>query len=474
MTAKKELLRLLLVWVATHFLLVTVVFHPEMHWDNPTWDVRLYYYYANLMLDGKAPYKDFSPEYPPLALPFFVLPRLFSHDFNSYLQIYNLEVLAVEVATLVVILGIIYRCSLDDERRPHPLYAYILLVSSSGQIFLNRYDALPAFLVTLSIYLYVRGDAKSAWAILACSVMTKVYPIILAPLFILTYFRGGKWRVKECLSGVVTFAGSLTLISLPFLLIAGENVLLPFVYHVERGIQLESTYASLLLWLHQMLGLPVSIVFPFRSYEVLSPSSLALSQLALPIMLISQLGLYLLFFGSLRKGKEDGCQQKSDDAPRLIRFSLLSTLSFLLSYKVFSPQFLAWLFPLVALMKGSRRAEKNITAIFIVACGLTQIIFPLAYDQLVDLSGLVILVLLLRNLLLVACLLLVMNWKSGDGLLSRLHPLVFTFAGAVLLFAGLISITLLGWSSIYYLDIPVCHPGILFTIGLNLVLCSFL
>jgi len=474
MTAKKEGLKLLLVWMATHFLLVAIIFFPEIHWSNPSGDVWLYFHYANLLISGKVPYRDFSPEYPPLALPFFVLPRLFARDFNAYFQIYNLEVLAVEAATLAIILGIVYRCYPDSKRRLHPLYAYILLVSSGGQIFLNRYDALPAFLVTLAIYLYARGHAKSAWVTLACSVMTKVYPIILAPLFILTYLRGGKWRVKECLLGVVTFAGSLTLISLPFLLIAGEQTLLPFLYHVERGIQLESTYASLLLSLHQTSGLPVRIVFPFRSYEVLSPLSSTLSWMALPIMLISQLGLYLLFFGSLRRGKEDGSQQKSDDAPCLIRFSLLSTLAFLLSYKVFSPQFLTWLFPFVSLMKGSQRAEKNITAIFIVACGLTQIIFPLAYDQLVDLSGLVILVLLLRNLLLGACFLLILNWRSRDGLLSKLNPLIFTVAGAVLLFAGLINISLFGWSSIYYLYIPICHPGILLTMGLNLVLCTFL
>ncbi len=472
MITGREWLKLVAIWTATHFLLVAVIFFPEIHWDNPYGDVQLYFHYADLLIAGRLPYRDFSVEYPPLALLFFTLPRLFSQEFNAYLRIYNLEVLAVEAATLTVILKVASRCSLHRERRLYPLFAYLMLVSSSGQIFLHRYDALPAFLTILAIHQYLKGHEKSAWTVLACGVMTKVYPVLLAPLFLLTSFSGKSHKFKDALSGSLIFLGVPALILSPFLILAGGKSLQPFLYNLERGIQLESTYASLLLFTHSALGLPVRIVFPFRAYEVLSPLSSTLSSLAMPIMLMLQFGLYLLYFGYLHRSNRDNIQGDHEHASLLVRFCLLSTLAFLLSYKVFSPQFLAWLFPLVALHKRqSERAEKNITATFIVACGLTQIIFPLAYDHLVAMSSLVVSILFARNLLLIACFFLIQSWKNGDKFLSKISPLFFAVAGLVLLFAGLIATILSGWNPIYLTDIPVCHPGIMLTIGLNLVLC---
>lgn len=471
MTVIRNSLTLLAVWLLTHFLLVAAIFFPEVHWRNPIWDVRLYYHYANLVFDGWIPYKDFSLEYPPLALPFFLLPRLFSQDFNTYLKVYNLEVLAIEFGTLVVIAKMSSRDPINDERQVYPLYAYLLLMSSSGQIFLNRYDAVPAFLVALWIYLYVRGQKEAAWFILACSVMTKIYPVILAPLFLLTYFRRGDWRVKESLVGVLLFLSSVVLISAPFLLLGGEQLLEAFLYHWERGIQLESTYASLLLLLHLTSGLPV-VVRPFRAVEVFSPISSLLSWLALPITLISELGIYLAF-ARCRDRSKDGHPRQEDDASRLIRFSLLSTLAFLLSYKVFSPQFLVWLFPLAALLEGpSENAEKNMTAFLIVVAGLTQTIYPLAYKQLAAISPLVTFVLLVRNLLLIACFFLILNWERGPGPLSKLNARFFMIGGMILLLTGFTAFLLCGWRPVSFSNIPISHPGILLTIGLNLVLCS--
>ena len=46
--------------------------------------VGLYYNYASAIMDGSFPYRDFTVEYPPFALFFFILPRLFSSSFMFY------------------------------------------------------------------------------------------------------------------------------------------------------------------------------------------------------------------------------------------------------------------------------------------------------------------------------------------------------------------------------------------------------
>src|SRR4051812_34943121 len=55
-------------------------------------DVRLYYDIASKVLSGLVPYRDFRLEYPVLALPFFLLPRLFTADVATFQSYYQLEV----------------------------------------------------------------------------------------------------------------------------------------------------------------------------------------------------------------------------------------------------------------------------------------------------------------------------------------------------------------------------------------------
>jgi len=68
--------------------------------------------------------------------------------------------------------------------------------------------------------------------------------------------------------------------------------------------------------------------------------------------------------------------------------------------KVVSPQFLLWLVPLAAVVRG--RCGLTVCGLLAVACVLTQLVYPWKYEELVDDDTGVVALLVVRNALLIA------------------------------------------------------------------------
>jgi hypothetical protein len=86
---------------------------------------------------------------------------------------------------------------------------------------------------------------------------------------------------------------------------------------------------------------------------------------------------------------------------RFLRYSAAAVCAFVAFGKVLSPQYLIWLIPLVAVVRGARGAAA--LALLTAACVLTQVWFPIryfAYAERFHLAGVV----LVRDLVLVALL----------------------------------------------------------------------
>ena len=54
--------------------------HTGWYDDGEIIDIPVYATYGTAIEDGAVPYRDFQPEYPPGALPVFVVPALLSDD----------------------------------------------------------------------------------------------------------------------------------------------------------------------------------------------------------------------------------------------------------------------------------------------------------------------------------------------------------------------------------------------------------
>jgi hypothetical protein len=98
----------------------------------------------------------------------------------------------------------------------------------------------------------------------------------------------------------------------------------------------------------------------------------------------------------------------STSKEELVRWSAAALVAFVALGKVLSPQFLIWLAPVVPLVAGLRGLRAS--ALLAAALVLTQLWFPSRYWELArDLAGLPSMLVLLRDLVLVALLIVLVR-----------------------------------------------------------------
>ena len=105
-------------------------------------------------------------------------------------------------------------------------------------------------------------------------------------------------------------------------------------------------------------------------------------------------------------------------AALIFRFTSLGVIIFLLTSKIFSPQFLIWLLPLLPLVNGRQRYT---TRLFLVIGGLTQYVFPYHHIQFELGEPYLIAMMAGRNLLLAAMGILILL-PTSHGLVEPPPP----------------------------------------------------
>ncbi len=358
----------------------------------------VYFEYSNMAIYGQMPYRDFAVEYPPLALLFLTLPRLISSSFTMYTYVFAAQILLFDLLGLFLISSLSRRLGL---KLVPTLTIYTLAVLAIGPLLITRYDLIPAIMVLLSIYAFSRSSYKLSWAILAIGMMTKIYPAVIAPIFLLYHFRHHQYQ--HIITGVGTFAVTTAIIMLPCLLLSADGFWQSFSYHAQRSLQSESTYASFLLVGHTLGINTVGLEFGFGSNNIASPLADTLAKFSPLVMLLSLALVYWFFYKSYDKTaatKGLSAPIGQPDTANIINYSLLAILAFIITSKVLSPQFIIWLFPLVPLVAGRWRQASWL--MFLAIGFMTYHVFPQHYEEFLQLEPKVIDILLWRNILLIA------------------------------------------------------------------------
>ena len=360
---------------------------------------------ATQMLDGQVPYSDFFSEYPPLALLSFLIPALLFPTQPAYGFFFAVEIFLLDLVVLFVMEKLASRFKM---RIWYVFGFYTLCLLAIGPIVTGRYDLLPAMLMPVALYAFVSGRNKTAWAVLALGVMAKIYPVIIAPFFALYLLRHRQYR--QLTQGVTIFLGVLLALSLPWIVLNAEGFWQFISYHAERGLHAESSYASVLL-VGQVMGLTqVEGALTYGSWNLSSPMADSLSQASSYVTVGLLLIIYALYTRLLWKKPDDAIAKTAmfgaGAVELMLRYSLLAILIMLLGSKLFSPQFLIWLVPLLPLVMGRWRYAP--LALFLVAGGITQYIYPHHYIEF-ELGTLYLIIMLaIRNFLLVAMAILLL------------------------------------------------------------------
>jgi uncharacterized membrane protein len=298
-------------------------------------DLHIYQGYAEHFLHGALPYRDVFVEYPPGAFAVFMPPTLFGAQ--HYNAAFKTLMALCGVATIVLVALVLAELGVTRRRLLVLVGLLALAPAALGPISLNTYDAWPALLTVLALLLFLRGRDLLGAGVLGLAVSAKVYPLVLLPLAgIWVWRRAGPRRVAWALAA---FVAVLLGVVVPFAAYDLHGVVSSFRSQAERGLQVESLGASLLL-VADRLGLYDAHVVRTtgvagRNLAGSLPDAVAVVTLVLEAAAV--LGVWFLY-ARARDGKA-----------RLPVAFAAAVAGFLAFTKVFSPQYLVWLVPLVVL-----------------------------------------------------------------------------------------------------------------------------
>lgn len=349
----------------------------------------LYFEYASKVFAGHVPYRDFAVEYPPLAVAFFALPRLFGQSFANYYAAWQVQIVICDLIALATLAAVARRAG-EDQRLV--LGAYTLLLLAVGPIVAQQFDLFPAALTLIAVWSFQRGRPTGGWIALTLGALAKLYPLLLIPAFAIPAVR--RRDVPALRRMVITCAVTAVVALSPLLVIAPSSLMVFFKYHAQRGIQVESIYASILLALDKLSLAHVGLAFGYGAWNVTGTMPDILTPIS-TVVLIAAVGVCYVWIWRLRAGEFE-----TTDAHAAGAACALIVTAALVSSKVLSPQYMIWLAPLLPLIGKGRRF---IWPLFVLIGAATYYIFPANYNRLIfgD-DGLVITVLLLRNLALIA------------------------------------------------------------------------
>lgn len=291
-------------------------------------------------------------EYPLPALIPFSLPLLFPG--NWYLIAFAISMSLVAV--------VIYGLLRIFRSRWAAVVCALYLVVGGWATADGRFDLVPSALTLVAVILGARKRWNWAFAFLALATVFKYYPFVLLIPFLLDQQiqAGPGWRQWRRFAPLATFVAICAVVMGISLSLSIENTLAPLQYYGNRPFQVESPAASL-LWLSHLVGAQLDVAFVYGSFSLTSPLA---PQVSLVNTILLTTGL--ISVGWLQwRGKIN-----------LATAALLTLLIVMFTGKVFSPQYLLWVLPLIAYV-GKQKWRWVIPWTLLAA--LTTAIFPYLY-----------------------------------------------------------------------------------------------
>ncbi|MFC4495567.1 glycosyltransferase family 87 protein [Streptomyces ovatisporus] len=279
--------------------------------------------------DGLTPYFDRIPdqvsggmaylEYPVLTGAFMQVAAWFTpggDDLQHREQLYwmiNAGMLMACAAVLVV-------CAVRTHRsRPWDG----LLVALAPALALTatvNWDLLAVALTAAATLMWARSRPLAAGVLIGLATAAKLYPaLLLGPLLVLCW-RAGRWREYGSALGGAALAWGC--VNLPVMLLAPQGWAKFYSFSQERPVD----FGSIWLIISQRTGSPLDDANVY----------------AMVLMALGCAGIAVLALWAPRR-------------PRLAQLSFLVVALFVLTNKVYSPQYVLWLIPLAALARPKWR-----------------------------------------------------------------------------------------------------------------------
>ena len=372
-------------------------------------DARFYENWGNWITNHQVPYRDFTIEYPPGALPTFAVPvylkLLFGH-YNTWYFWFRIELLAF---ALLMLAGMAWALK---ELRASRRHAYVALCIAGatpallGPIALFHYDYFPAMFAVFAVAALVarRGVLACTFAMLGA--VAKVYPIVLVPIALIELWRHGRWRSVGAGAGAAIAVGLVTVG--PFAIVGLHGLSWAIHRESSRPLEVESLGASVLAAAHEVAGVHLHVIAIDASHSLKGAWPDAFASASSWLTLAALIGVYLLFWRSSRSPED------------VVVACAAAVTAYIVFGKVFSPQYLLWLVPIVPLVGGRRGIRASVLLVVIIA--VTQVWEPYRYFQYWHFATpWVTWTVIVRNVLVVA-LLAILVWPIRERRLDFASP----------------------------------------------------
>jgi hypothetical protein len=268
-----------------------------------------------------------------------------------------------------------------------------------GALWLTRLDLVPSVLAGCALLALSRTRHGAAGVLAAAGTAFKFWPAVALPGLLLP---GGRPERLRVLAGFLVCA---VVVLLATLAAAGsDRAWSPVSMQGERGLQIESFAALPLLWLRFLASDSAWLVEKSQfcnCHEIYGPGVAATIRLATLALLAASGALVVLYLRAFRAPPRG----RTPAVAALL--AALGVMAWIVTAKVFSPQYMIWLAGLLAALGALDRALVDIRMLwlFTVACLFTHLGFPYSYEALVTehhfLQALALVVLTARDALVV-------------------------------------------------------------------------
>jgi len=288
-------------------------------------------YFARGLADGKVPYFDKIPEpveYPVLTGWFMqgvnTLVRAFTNPGGTLdavkahrgMSFYDYTAAALALLAIVVVLASAYAAGRRSMRAG-------LMIALSPALILAAYinwDMLAVALTALAVAFWAARRPMTAGVFLGLAISAKFYPLVLLWPLVLLCVRAGQWRALGRLLGGTLWAW--VVVNVPVMIFAFDGWKKFYVFSQERVVD----WGSIFYWGRGE-----------RGWSWVDHVS-TLNRAAEVCFAVCCVGIGFLAVAAPRR-------------PRLAQLLFLTLAAFLLTNKVWSPQYVLWLLPLAVLAR---------------------------------------------------------------------------------------------------------------------------
>lgn len=369
------------------FICFTPVFTPWLFGD-----ARYYESWGTWMAAHQVPYRDFNVEYPPGALPTFIAPvylrKLFAYH-GQYFTWLRVEILVFSMLTLLAMTWVLAKLETSRRRAYAVLAAAGVVPAVLGPIAFFHFDYWPSMFAVAAVAALLARRGVLSCAFAAAGAAAKVYPILLVPFALFELWKRGRWRAVA--AGVGAAAVVLAAAVGPFAVVAPHGITWALNRENVRPMEVESIGAGFFAFAHAVAGVHLHVVLSGGGSHGIGGPAARAAATALTLAMVAVLAaVYVRYFRGPRTPEE------------LVLACATVVVTYVVFSKVFSPQYLLWVAPLVLLVGGRRGLRSSVLVLVIL--GVTQIWEPYFYVQYYHLTTWVIWVVFVRNLLVIGLL----------------------------------------------------------------------